>query len=84
MEKFFQVPQIILNSVRTRIVEQYPGYYEESGFQGAASNRSYLRVLEALVPTVGKSMKGLDNYAADGARGIDEVKKKRDFFREKT
>lgn len=43
-----------------------------------------MRVLEAIEPTFRKSMRGLDNYAADGAKGIDELKKNCDFFREKT
>lgn len=34
-----------------------------------------MRVLEAIEPTFRKSMRGLDNYAADGAKGIDELKK---------
>ncbi|XP_061188663.1 uncharacterized protein LOC133196824 [Saccostrea echinata] len=71
----FQVPQIILNSVRARVVEQYRSFSLESGVENVASDRSYMRVLEAIEPRVRKSMKGLDNYAADGARAVDDLKK---------
>ena len=71
----FEVPRIILNSVRSRVVEQYQSFCKESGFEGAASDRSYMRVLEAIEPNIRKSMKGLDNYAAEGAKAIDDLKK---------
>lgn len=40
-----------------------------------ASDRSYMRILQAIEPYIRKSMKGLDNYTADGAKGIDDLKK---------
>ncbi|XP_062568266.1 uncharacterized protein LOC134230450, partial [Saccostrea cucullata] len=70
-----QVPQIILNSVRARVVEQYRSFCLESEVENVASDRSYMRVLEAIEPKVRKSMKGLDNFAADGAGAIDDLKK---------
>lgn len=73
--ELYQVPQIILNSVRSRVVEQYQTFCRESGISDVASDRSYMRILQAIEPNIRKSMKGLDNYAADGAKGIDDLKK---------
>lgn len=71
----FQVPQIILKCVRSRVVDQYRSFCLESGVENVASDMSYMRVLEGIEPRIRKSMKGLDNYAADGARAIDDRKK---------
>lgn len=71
----FEVPKIILNSVRTRVIEQYQSFCCEINFSDCASTRSYLRILQAVEPNVRKSMKGLDNYAAEGAKAIDDLKK---------
>lgn len=73
--ELYQVPQIILNSVRSRVVEQYQTFCRESGISDVASDRSHMRILQAIEPNIRKSMKGLDNYAADGAKGIDDLKK---------
>lgn len=62
------VPKIILNSVRSRVVEQYRSFCMESDFQQCASDRTYMRILQAVDPSIRKCMKGLDNYAAEGAK----------------
>jgi hypothetical protein len=71
----FHVPKIILNSVRSRVIEQYERFCTETNFDHIASSRSYLRILEAVEPNVRKCMKGLDNFAADGAKAFDDLKK---------
>ncbi|XP_076103449.1 uncharacterized protein LOC143072420 isoform X1 [Mytilus galloprovincialis] len=73
--ELYQVPQIILNSVCSRVVEQYQTFCRESGIGDVASDRSYMRILQPTEPNIRKSMKGLDNYAADGAKDIDDLKK---------
>ncbi|XP_071168473.1 uncharacterized protein [Mytilus edulis] len=73
--ELYQVPQIILNSVCSRVVEQYQTFCRESGIGDVASDRSYMRILQPTEPNIRKSMKGLDNYTADGAKGIDDLKK---------
>lgn len=55
-EEVFQVQQIILNSVRSRVVEQFRSVSFESGVEIVASDRSYIRLSEATKPR--KSMKG--------------------------
>lgn len=68
-----EVPKIILKSVRSRVVDQYLQYCSEGGFSEKASHRSYMRILESVDPNIRKCMKGLDNYAADGAQGFEDL-----------
>ena len=68
------VPKIILNSVRTRTVNLYLEYCTETQYTDVLSERTYMRILEAVEPNIRKSMKGLDNYAADGAQGFDDLR----------
>lgn len=51
------VPKIILNSVRSRVVEQYRSFCMESDFQQCASARTYMRILQAVDPSIRKCMK---------------------------
>ncbi|KAK3107372.1 hypothetical protein FSP39_012971 [Pinctada imbricata] len=74
------VPKIILNSVRTRVVEQYFGYCDETNYENKASISSYMRILHSVGPNVRKSMKGLDNYASDGAKAIESLLKTSELF----
>lgn len=66
-------PKIILNTVRTRTVNLYLKYCEEMNYLSVLSDRSYMRLLEATQPSVRKSMKGLDNYAAEGGKAFDDM-----------
>ena len=68
-----EVPKIILNSVRSRVIDQYLQYCKENEFNQEASHRLYMRILEAVDPNIRKSMKGLDNYAAEGAKGFEDL-----------
>ena len=67
-------PKIILNTVRTRTVDLYVKFCEETSFTPILSERSYLRILEAVQPSIRKSMRGLDNYAAEGGKAFDDLK----------
>lgn len=68
------VPKIILNSVRTRTVSLYMKFCEEVEFRNVLSERSYMRILEAVETGIRKSMRGLDNFAADGSQAFDDLK----------
>ena len=68
------VPKIILNSVRTRTVSLYMKYCEEMAFENKLSERSYMRILEAIEPGIRKSMRGLDNFAANGSQAFDDLR----------
>lgn len=57
-EEVFQVQQIILNSVRSRVVEQFRSVSFESEVEIVASDRSYKRVIEGIEPRIRKSMNG--------------------------
>lgn len=57
-EEVFQVQQIILNSVRSHVVEQFRSVSFESEVEIVASDRSYKRVIEGIEPRIRKSMKG--------------------------
>ncbi|CAC5406446.1 unnamed protein product [Mytilus coruscus] len=78
--EIISVPKIILNSVRTRVVQQSFSYCEEDTFEKKGSLSSYMRILHAIGPNVMKSMKGLDNYATDGAKAIESLQKIADLF----
>lgn len=39
-----------------------------------------MRILHAVGPTVRRSMKGLDNYAADGSKAIETLQKAAELF----
>lgn len=68
------VPKIILNSLRTRTVSLYMKFCEEVEFRNVLSERSYMRILEAVEPGIRKSMRGLDNFAAGGSQAFDDLK----------
>lgn len=67
------IEKVILSHVRSSVVNQYLEYCQNEEFV-ACSFRSYMRVLEALGPQIQKCMRGLDNYAADGAKAFDDLK----------
>lgn len=68
----FKVPAIILRTVRTQVVRMYILYCKDNGY-AHHSARTYMRVLEAIGPSVRKQMRGLDNYAAEGAEGYEDL-----------
>ena len=72
--KIIKASKIILNSVRSRTVDLYMKYCEETEYQNILSERTYMRILETVEPKIRKSMKGLDNYAAEGAQAFDDLK----------
>lgn len=65
------MPKIILNSIRSHVIDQYLSYCDETLYQNKASYSPYMLILHAVGPTVRRSMKGLDNYAADGSKAIE-------------
>ncbi|VDI01809.1 Hypothetical predicted protein [Mytilus galloprovincialis] len=67
-------PKIILNTVRTRTVNLHLKYCEEMNYVSVLSDRSCMGLWEAIKPSVRKSMKELDNYAAEGGKAFDDMK----------
>lgn len=68
------VPQIILNSVRPRVVDQRLGFCFEHEISVVASGRSYIRILEAIEPSKRKEYKGLGQFCTDGTKRKDDLK----------
>lgn len=68
-----EVPKIILNRVRSRVVDQYLQFCSEGGFSEKASHRSYIRILESVDTNIRKCMRCLDNYGDDGAQGFEDI-----------
>ncbi|VDH91475.1 Hypothetical predicted protein [Mytilus galloprovincialis] len=64
----------INQDVRTRTVTLYLKYCEETPNADILSERTYMRLFEAIGPNVRKSMKDLDNFAADGSQAFDNLK----------
>lgn len=70
--KTITVPNVIRTMIPQRIVKQYSQYCEESDFK-PFSESTMLRVLNECSATVRKSLQGLDNFAAQGARSFDDL-----------
>ncbi|XP_013404412.1 uncharacterized protein LOC106169495 [Lingula anatina] len=69
------VPKMILNTVRCRAVEQYLSFCAETDFQQCASTSTYMRIIQSVEPSIRKCMRGLDNFAADGAKAFEDCAK---------
>ena len=74
------VAKIILNSVRSRVIEQYFSYCEETGDEEIISVSTYMRILDSKDPNLRNYMKGLDNYAAAGANAFKSLQKGMELF----
>lgn len=74
------VAKIILNSVRSRVIEQYFSYCEETGDEEIVSVSTYMRILDSKDPNLRNYMKGLDNYAAAGANAFKSLQKGMELF----
>lgn len=70
--KSITVPNIIRTMIPARIVAQYTQYCAENNFK-PFSKSTMLRVLNECSATVRKSLQGLDNFAAQGARSFDDL-----------
>ena len=70
--KEIKVPNIIRTMIPQRVVEQYTAFCQETGFL-PFSKRTMLRILSECSASVRKSLQGLDNYAAEGARAFDDL-----------
>lgn len=69
-----RVPLIIMKHHHSQVVRQYKAYCAEINIE-CCSERTYMRILEDIGPNVRKSMRGLDNFLADGLNAIDVLKK---------
>ena len=70
--KEIKVPNIIRTMIPQRVAEQYTAFCQETEFV-PFSKRTMLRVLSECSASVRKSLQGLDNYAAEGARAFDDL-----------
>lgn len=67
------VPQIILNSVRPRVVDQCLGILK-TNFHFVASGRSYIRIAEAIEPSIRKENKVPGLFCTDLTKRKDVLK----------
>ena len=70
--KEIRVPNIIRTMISQRVAEQYTTFCQETEFV-PFSKRTMVRVLSECSASVRKSLQGLDNYAAEGARAFDDL-----------
>jgi hypothetical protein len=70
--KIITVPNIIRTMIPQRIVVQYTQYCKEYNFT-PFSQSTMLRILDECSASVRKSLQGLDNFAAQGARAFDDL-----------
>lgn len=66
------IPNVVRTMIPRRICEQYSAFCNETYFE-TFSQRTMLRILSACSSSVRKSLQGLDNYAAEGAKAFDEL-----------
>ncbi|CAF4019492.1 unnamed protein product, partial [Rotaria magnacalcarata] len=71
------VVNTIRNTISTRIIQQYYSYCQEttSGNLKILGESSLFTILQACAASTRKSMAGIDNYAANGSTGFDNLKK---------
>ena len=67
-----EVPNVIRSMIPQRIVCQYTQYCQDTGFK-PFSQRTMLRILSECCASVGKSLQGIDYYAAEGTRAFEDL-----------
>ena len=70
--KIITVPNIIRTMIPKRIFTQYTQYCSEKNYK-PFSRSTLLRILSECSASVRKSLQGLDNFAAAGARAFDDL-----------
>ncbi|KXJ06844.1 hypothetical protein AC249_AIPGENE19672 [Exaiptasia diaphana] len=68
------MPNIVRTVTRSTVIRQYLEFCEETDFEPMSQSTMW-RVLEVQEATQRKSLQGLDNTAADGAEGFEELLK---------
>ena len=66
------VPNVIRTLIPQRIVRQYKQYCSDTNFS-PFSERTMTRILSECSASVRKSLQGLDYFAAEGARALDDL-----------
>ncbi|KAK3745253.1 hypothetical protein QZH41_010887, partial [Actinostola sp. cb2023] len=67
------IPNVIRTVLPSRLIVQYNQYCEESSYQPLSRTTLFRILSESCVASVRKSLQGLDNYAAEGGRGFDDL-----------
>jgi hypothetical protein len=67
-----KVPNIIRTMIPAQIVKQYESHCNESGFS-PMSRSTLCRILNVCSASVRKSLQGLDNFSAEGAKAFEEL-----------
>lgn len=66
------VPNVIRTIIPERIIQQYQAYCEEIDFKPMGRSTLH-RILKVCSASTRKSLQGLDNFSADGAKAFDEL-----------
>ena len=67
-----KVPNVIRTMIPAQIVKQYESHCNESGFS-PMSTSTLCRILNVCSASVRKSLQGLDNFSAEGAKAFEEL-----------
>lgn len=67
-----KVPNVIRTMIPAQIVKQYISHCNESGFS-PMSRSTLCRILNVCSASVRKSLQGLDNFSAEGAKAFEEL-----------
>ena len=70
--KGIKVPNIMRTMIPQQVVEKYTAFCQETVFL-PFSKRMMLRIPSECSASVQRSLQGLDNYAAEGARAFDDL-----------
>lgn len=66
------IPNVIRSLIPEQVICQYQSYCQETGFE-PMSRSSLCRVLSVCSASVRKSLQGLDNFSALGAKAFDDL-----------
>jgi hypothetical protein len=70
-----EMPNIVRTITRSTMVTLYMKHCTEEGFINPLSRRTMFRILEVCEASQRKSLRGLDNVAADGAMGLEAIER---------
>jgi hypothetical protein len=67
-----KVPNVVRTMIPAQIVRQYESHCNESGFSPMSTSTLH-RILNVCSASTRKSLQGLDNFSAEGAKAFDEL-----------
>lgn len=71
--EIIEIPNVVRMLAPSQLVEQYLSYCREVGFTPLGKSTLFRLLSKSCVAPVRKCLQGLDNYAAEGGKGFDDL-----------